>query len=66
MCIRDRNNLALAYSDQGKFSGAEVLFKQCLDKQKEVLGENHPTTLNTMGNVGKASIEKLRSYTSSA
>ena len=54
------NNLAATYHHQGKHRDAEVLYKQCLDKMKEVLGENHPDTLSTMsslaatyGNQGK-------------
>ena len=35
-------------SNQGKYSDAEVLFKQCLDKQKIAIGENHPDTLNSL------------------
>ena len=33
---------------KGKYNDAEVLHKQCLDKRKIVLGENHPATLLTM------------------
>ena len=44
-------NLANAYKRQLKHRDAEVLFKQCLDKQKVVLGENHPDTLGTMNNL---------------
>ena len=45
------NNLAGTYNHQGKYRDAEVLFKQCLDKRKEILGENHPSTLTTMNNL---------------
>ena len=45
------NNLALAYDHQGKHRDAEVLFKQCLDKKKVVLGENHPSTFASMNNL---------------
>jgi hypothetical protein len=45
------NNLANAYNNQGKYRDAEVLYKQCLDKMKEELGESHPTTLTTMHNL---------------
>ena len=45
------NNLAAAYSSQGKYRDAEVLYKQCLDKRKVVLGETHPETLRTMNNL---------------
>ena len=44
-------NLANSYDSQGKYREAEVLYKQCLDKMKIVLGENHPSTLKTMNNI---------------
>jgi hypothetical protein len=34
--------------NQGQHRDAEILYKQCLDKQKSVLGENHPDTLTAM------------------
>ena len=46
MCIRDST-----YKHQGKYRDAEVLYKQCLDKQKALLGESHPSTLGTMSNL---------------
>ena len=45
------NNLATTYKSQGKYDEAEVLYKQCLDKSKVVLGEDHPETLITMNNL---------------
>ena len=45
------SNLAVTYRDQGKHRDAEVLYKQCFDQMKEVLGENHPDTLITMNNL---------------
>ena len=45
------NSLAIACKNQGKHIDGEVLFKQCLDKMKVVLGENHPHTLDTMRNL---------------
>ena len=47
------NNLAVSYDSQGNHRDAEVLFKQCLDKRKVVLGENHPDTTTTMNNLEK-------------
>ena len=47
------NNLANTYYNQGKYRDAEALYKQCLDKRKVVLGENHPHTLSTMNNLAK-------------
>jgi len=48
------SNLADTYSRQGKYRDAEVLFEQCLDKQKALLGESHPSTLMTMYNLANA------------
>ena len=45
------HNLANTYNNQGKHREAEVLYKQCLDKRKVVLGDNHPETLGTMYNL---------------
>ena len=42
-------DLAIAYKNQGKYSDAEAIFKQCLDMTMVVLGENH--TLTTMSNL---------------
>ena len=47
------SNLANAYNWQGKYKDAELLYKQCLDKQKVVLGESHPYTLDAMNNLAK-------------
>ena len=41
-------SLADLYDGHGDYSGAEVLYKQCLAKMKAVLGKTHPTTLGTM------------------
>jgi len=43
--------IKVVYDNQGKYRDAKVLLKQCLDKQKEVLGESHPDTLDTMYNL---------------
>ena len=45
------SNLANAYNRQGKYSDAEDLHKQCLDKRKVILGENHPDTLISMNSL---------------
>jgi hypothetical protein len=45
------SNLANTYDHQGQHSTAEVLLKQCFEKKKVVLGENHPDTLRTMNNL---------------
>jgi len=44
-------NLAVTYIHQGKYSDAEILLKQCLDKSKVVLGESHHFTLTHMTNL---------------
>ena len=49
--LNTMNNLAATYDHQGKYSDAEVLYKQWLDKMKLVLGESHPDTLRTMTNL---------------
>ena len=60
--LRAMGNLAIAYDYQGKYRDAEVLFKQCLDKQKVAIGENHPFTLDAMHSLALASYnqEKYR------
>ena len=65
------NNLAIAVDRKGNYFGAEVLYKQCLDKMNAVLGGSHPDTLGAMSNLAcvfitKTSIENLRSCTSSS
>ena len=52
-------NLANIYDSQGKYRDAEVLFKQCLDKMKVVLGDSHPDTLGTMSNLA-STVSKIR------
>ncbi|KAJ6506444.1 hypothetical protein DFH09DRAFT_282324 [Mycena vulgaris] len=44
-------NLALTYTDLGKFQEAEELGVVVLEKQRKILGEDHPDTLWTMGNL---------------
>ncbi|KAJ6547981.1 hypothetical protein DFH09DRAFT_1281715 [Mycena vulgaris] len=44
-------NLALTYTDLGKFQEAEELGVVVLEKQRKILGEEHPDTLWTMGNL---------------
>lgn len=36
------------------YSKAEVLYKQCFDEMKRVLGESHPNTLDTMHNLANS------------
>ena len=39
--------LASINNKQGKYQEAEELYKECLQKQKTILGENHPETVKT-------------------
>jgi len=43
---------------QGKYDEAGVLYKQCLDKSKVVLGDRHPQTLATMHNIAVTYIKQ--------
>lgn len=52
------NNLEGTYYDQGKNVVAEVLYKQCLDQQKSVLGENYPDTYMTIGKLADLHITR--------
>jgi len=45
------DNLANTYTSQGKYTDAEVLYKQCLEKRKKLHGESHHETLSTMTNL---------------
>ncbi|KAJ7901373.1 hypothetical protein B0H13DRAFT_772553 [Mycena leptocephala] len=65
LCWRNRNSfwvkiiqhpgtmgsLAITYSDLGEHQKAGELKGIVLEKQKQLLGENHPDTLRTMGNL---------------
>jgi tetratricopeptide (TPR) repeat protein len=44
-------NLAESLTCQGTFGEAEELFREVLDVQRRVLGEEHPWTLSTTGNL---------------
>jgi uncharacterized protein YejL (UPF0352 family) len=44
-------NLANTYSHLGKHQTAKELSVIVLEKQKQLLGDNHPNTLCTMGNL---------------
>jgi hypothetical protein len=41
------NNLAKVYTDQGRLSEAEALFRRVLEAEKRVLGVRHPLTRTT-------------------
>jgi len=44
-------NLALTYSNQGRWKEAEELEVQVIETRKRVLGEEHPDTLTSMANL---------------
>ncbi|KAJ7897516.1 P-loop containing nucleoside triphosphate hydrolase protein [Mycena leptocephala] len=41
----------LIFKEAGKYKQTEKLLKEVLKKQKQLLGDNHPDTLHTMGNL---------------
>jgi tetratricopeptide (TPR) repeat protein len=45
------NNLALCYSNEGRYQEAEMLYKECFEKQILILGKDNPCTLLTMTNL---------------
>ena len=45
------NNLALTYTDQGRWKEAEKLLVQVMETRKTKLGEGHPSTLGSMSNL---------------
>ncbi|OCK77245.1 hypothetical protein K432DRAFT_461200 [Lepidopterella palustris CBS 459.81] len=44
-------NLALMYSNQGRWKEAEDLEVEVMETRKRVLGEEHPSTLTSMANL---------------
>jgi len=44
-------NLAFIYSEQGRWRDAEVYGVVAMEKRRQVLGEDHPDTLRSMGNL---------------
>jgi tetratricopeptide (TPR) repeat protein len=48
-----RHNLALLYSDQGKYAEAEPLFKRALKIKEETLGKNHPDVATVCESMAK-------------
>eukprot|EP00957_Ditylum_brightwellii_P100354 7649855-Ditylum_brightwellii.AAC.1 len=55
-----KSMLAEAVANQGRYKEAEELFRQCLEVQKTVLGEDHPSTLRTMNDVANAVVQQGR------
>ena len=45
------NNLALCYQHQAKYTKAETLYKQILNKQKELTGKEDRRTLENLANL---------------
>ncbi|KAF6782180.1 TPR domain-containing protein, partial [Colletotrichum musicola] len=45
------NNLALTYRNQGRWKEAEELEVRVMETRNTVLGEEHPSTLMSMGNL---------------
>jgi hypothetical protein len=45
------SSLGLTYSEQGRWKDAEVLEVVVMEKRKQLLGEDHPDTLTSMGNL---------------
>ena len=41
-------NLANCYRNQGKIKEAEILLKECIDKEKSNLGDINPNVLSSM------------------
>ncbi len=45
------NNLAALYKNMGRYYEAEPLKVDCLEKRRAALGNNAPTTLNSISNL---------------
>ena len=55
MCSSDlasMSNLGMIYQVQGKYAEAEALHTEALALYRRQLGDDHPGTLNTEGNLG--------------
>ena len=46
-------NLAVTYSEQGKYDEAEELQLKVLDLHRKMLGPEHPNTLTSMANLAE-------------
>ncbi|KAJ6533869.1 hypothetical protein DFH09DRAFT_1284320 [Mycena vulgaris] len=57
-----QNEYACVYYDSGRFTEAEPLECSVLEKQKQLLGADHPNTLRAMGNLA-ATYRQLERYT---
>ncbi|KAF7761692.1 hypothetical protein Agabi119p4_9684 [Agaricus bisporus var. burnettii] len=45
------NGMALVYFEQGQWKEAEALYLVVVEKRKQLLGDDHPDTLRSMGNL---------------
>jgi len=52
------NTLANELQDQGKYDEAEPLFREALEVSRETLGDRHPNTLISIGNLGTLLCDK--------
>ncbi|KAH0553453.1 hypothetical protein GP486_006477 [Trichoglossum hirsutum] len=51
--LRDSaHTFALLYSDHGRYKEAEAMYQLALAGKEKVLGPDHPSTLNTVNNIG--------------
>ncbi|KAF2728891.1 hypothetical protein EJ04DRAFT_448464 [Polyplosphaeria fusca] len=46
------DNLGSLYTDQGRLDDAERMYKRALQGTEKALGRNHPSTLDTVNNLG--------------
>jgi Tetratricopeptide repeat len=44
-------NLASTYWNQGRWSEAETIYLEVVERKRRVLGEEHPSTLTSMANL---------------
>ncbi|KAJ7921631.1 hypothetical protein B0H13DRAFT_2267779 [Mycena leptocephala] len=57
-----RSKYGLVYNQAGKYTEAKDLRKAVLDKQQQLLGDDHPDTLVAMGNLA-ATYQQLKEFT---
>jgi len=47
------SNLGMLLHDRGDLDGAEALYREALEAQRETLGDRHPNTLTSINNLGR-------------
>src|SRR6266567_2149492 len=52
------SNIALVYQEQGKWKEAEALQVVVMEKKKHLLGEKHPDTLTSMGDLAATYLDQ--------